>query len=68
MSEHLYHDPTVGMARFAVESELKMKEKRNQPIASFDPKTGEVYLRHNGTIVKTFELATKWKRYSERVK
>lgn len=68
MSEQIYCDPTVRMARYAVESELKMKKIRNQPIATFDPKTGEVYLKHSDGTAEKIESAVKWERYSERVK
>lgn len=58
----------VRNARLAVAAELKKKRVLKQPIAKFDPKTGDVYMEDSDGSITVVGKAMKRGRYSERCK
>ena len=59
-------DIVVRNARLAVSNELRKKRVLNQPIARFDPKTGEVYIENSDGSKVEVGKAMGRGRYSER--
>lgn len=58
----------VQNVRLAVKTELQKKRARQQPIAKFDERTGQVYLEHSDGSITEMGQAMKRGRYSERQK
>lgn len=61
-------DVVVRNAKLAVAVELKKKRALKQPIARFDPKTGEVFIEDGDGNKTVVGQAMTRGRYSERTK
>jgi hypothetical protein len=58
----------VQHARLAVSAELQKKRALKQPIAKFDPKSGQVYLENGDGTTVQMGNAMQRGRYSERAR
>lgn len=67
VADHIPSDGVVVRnARLAVAAELKKKRILKQPIAKFDPQTGNVYMENGDGSITVVGKAMKRGRYSER--